>query len=128
MMFLLRMVVGGASWLFSRRKSQGVEVVPVQRVQRRGFKGIRAGAVAAMLMLVTAQAAFASDPDPGPDDGVAFDGVELPFSVVGMLTTATNFLVMYWPWIALAMGVIFSPVLIGLALKLLGKARAAFKM
>lgn len=55
---------------------------------------------------------------------VTFTGVTLPFTVVDMLTTATNFLTMYGEWVLLALGVIFSPVLYGLAMKLVAAAKA----
>lgn len=55
--------------------------------------------------------------------GVDFSGTTLPFSVVDMLTTAVNFLTMYGEWILLALGVIFAPVLYGLAMKLVSAVK-----
>ena len=79
------------------------------------------------VMTVSATSAFASS-NPG-DTPVAMTNVTLPFTVQGMLGTATNFLGMYGTWVLLALGVLFAPVLIGLALKLVGylKARMAIK-
>lgn len=58
------------------------------------------------------------------DESVDFTGTSLPFTVPGMLTTAVNFLSMYGAWIALALGVLFAPVLYGLAMKLVNTVRA----
>jgi hypothetical protein len=55
---------------------------------------------------------------------VSFSGVTLPFTVPDMLTTAVNFLTMYGQWILLVLGVIFAPVLYGLAMKLVSAARS----
>jgi len=55
--------------------------------------------------------------------GVDFSGVALPFTVPDMLGTAVNFLTMYGQWILLALGVLFSPVLYGLAAKLVNMVR-----
>jgi hypothetical protein len=49
---------------------------------------------------------------------VDMSNVVLPFSVGDMLGTGVNFLFMYGEWILLALGVIFSPVLYRLAMKL----------
>ncbi|SFT00434.1 hypothetical protein [Paenibacillus sp. 453mf] len=51
-----------------------------------------------------------------------FSGVTLPFGVADMLSTATSFLGIYGPWILLVLGVIFSPVLYGLVMKLVSYA------
>ena len=51
-----------------------------------------------------------------------FSGVTLPFTVPDMLSTATSFLGIYGPWILLVLGVIFSPVLYGLVMKLVSYA------
>lgn len=51
-----------------------------------------------------------------------FSGVSLPFNVADMLSTATSFLGIYGPWILLVLGVIFSPVLYGLVMKLVSYA------
>jgi len=50
--------------------------------------------------------------------GIDFSGITLPFSVPEMLATATNFLQLYGAWVLLALGVIFTPVLYGLAINL----------
>lgn len=55
-----------------------------------------------------------------------FTGVTLPFNVADMLTTATSFLGIYGPWILLVLGVIFSPVLYGLVMKLVAYASKKF--
>jgi len=55
--------------------------------------------------------------------GVDFSGVALPFTVGDMLGTAVNFLTMYGEWILLALGVLFAPVLYGLAMKLVNAVR-----
>jgi hypothetical protein len=55
---------------------------------------------------------------------VDFAGTTLPFTVPDMLSTAVNFLTMYGQWILLVLGVIFAPVLYGLAMKLVSAARA----
>lgn len=55
--------------------------------------------------------------------GVNFSGVTLPFTVVDMLGTAVNFLTMYGQWVLLALGVLFAPVLYGLAMKLVNAVR-----
>jgi len=54
---------------------------------------------------------------------VSFTGTTLPFTVPDMLTTAVNFLTMYGEWILLALGVLFAPVLYGLAMKLVNMVR-----
>jgi hypothetical protein len=54
---------------------------------------------------------------------VDFTGTALPFTVPDMLTTAVNFLTMYGQWVLLALGVIFAPVLYGLAIKLVSAAK-----
>lgn len=54
---------------------------------------------------------------------VDFAGTTLPFTVPDMLTTAVNFLTMYGQWILLALGVLFAPVLYGLAMKLVNAVR-----
>ncbi|CAM4522474.1 hypothetical protein [Paenibacillus macerans] len=53
---------------------------------------------------------------------VDFSGITLPFGVADMLSTATSFLGIYGPWILLVLGVIFSPVLYGLVMKLISYA------
>lgn len=53
---------------------------------------------------------------------VDFSGVTLPFGVADMLTTATEFLSIYGPWILLVLAVVFSPVLYGLVMKLVSYA------
>ncbi|RRJ54002.1 hypothetical protein EHV15_36185 [Paenibacillus oralis] len=53
---------------------------------------------------------------------VDFSGITLPFGVADMLATATSFLGIYGPWILLVLGVIFSPVLYGLVMRLMGHA------
>ena len=53
---------------------------------------------------------------------VDMSGVTLPFGVADMLTTATSFLGIYGPWILLVLGVIFSPVLYGLVMRLVSYA------
>jgi hypothetical protein len=65
----------------------------------------------------------------GATYGVDFSGVSLPFTVPDMIGTGVNFLGMYGEWVLLAAGVIFSPVLYGLAMQLVAaaKARAAKK-
>jgi cytochrome oxidase Cu insertion factor (SCO1/SenC/PrrC family) len=67
--------------------------------------------------------AFAVSATPAAAAPVAFTGVTLPFTVVDMLTTAVNFLTMYGEWILLALGVIFAPVLYGLAMKLVSAVK-----
>ncbi|NHN35540.1 hypothetical protein [Paenibacillus agricola] len=59
---------------------------------------------------------------------VAFTGVTLPFTVPDMLTTATNFVTLYGDWIMLAIAVIFTPVLLGLAFMLVRAARKGTKV
>jgi hypothetical protein len=63
-------------------------------------------------------------PTATPSNAIDFSGTTLPFTVPDMLTTAVNFLSMYGQWVLLALGVIFSPVLYGLAMKLVAMARA----
>lgn len=53
---------------------------------------------------------------------IDFSGITLPFNVADMLTTATSFLGIYGPWILLVLGVVFSPVLYGLVMKLVSYA------
>lgn len=53
---------------------------------------------------------------------VDFSGVTLPFGVSDMLSTATEFLGIYGPWILIVLAVIFSPVLYGLVMKLVSYA------
>lgn len=53
-----------------------------------------------------------------------FSTTTLPFTVTDMLSTATSFLGMYGQWIALVLGVLFAPVLYGLAMKLINAVRA----
>jgi hypothetical protein len=55
---------------------------------------------------------------------VDFAGTTLPFTVPDMLSTSVNFLTMYGQWVLLALGVIFAPVLYGLAMKLVSAAKA----
>jgi hypothetical protein len=62
-------------------------------------------------------------PTPGPGSSIDFSSVHLPFTVVDMLTTAVNFLTMYAEWILLALGVIFAPVLYGLAMRLVSAVK-----
>lgn len=57
---------------------------------------------------------------------VTFGSATLPFNVPDMLTSAINFLTLYADWLLLALGVIFSPVLYGLAMKLVKAAKASF--
>ena len=57
---------------------------------------------------------------------VDFSGITLPFNVADMLATATSFLGIYGPWILLVLGVIFSPVLYGLVMKLVNYASKKF--
>lgn len=59
----------------------------------------------------------------GSGSNVDFSGVALPFTVPDMLGTAVNFLTMYGQWILLALGVLFAPVLYGLAMKLVNAVR-----
>jgi hypothetical protein len=59
----------------------------------------------------------------GATYGVDFSGVALPFTVPDMLGTVISFLNMYGNWILLALGVIFAPVLYGLAMKLVAMER-----
>jgi hypothetical protein len=54
---------------------------------------------------------------------VVFTGTTLPFTVPDMLGTAVNFLTMYGEWVLLALGVLFAPVLYGLAMKLVKAVR-----
>ena len=70
--------------------------------------------------LLVAGSSFAA----APTDSVDFSGTTLPFTVTGMMTTAGSFLAMYGQWIALALGVLFAPVLYGLAMKLVNAVRA----
>jgi hypothetical protein len=67
--------------------------------------------------------AYAASATPSHASPVTFTGVTLPFTVVDMLTTAVNFLTMYGEWILLALGVIFAPVLYGLAMKLVAAVK-----
>lgn len=53
---------------------------------------------------------------------IDFSGITLPFNVADMITTATSFLGIYGPWILLVLGVVFSPVLYGLVMKLVSYA------
>jgi hypothetical protein len=76
-----------------------------------------------MFALALTVLAFAASATPAAAAPVAFTGVTLPFTVVDMLTTAVNFLTMYAEWILLALGVIFSPVLYGLAMKLVSAVK-----
>jgi hypothetical protein len=48
---------------------------------------------------------------------------DLPFTVMGMLSTALGFLAMYGQWILLALGVIFAPVLYNIAVRLIDRIR-----
>ena len=79
-----------------------------------GKKGI-AAMLSAALMVFGATSAMAAP--------VEFTGTVLPFTVPDMLSTAVNFLTMYGEWILLALGVIFAPVLYGLALRLISAVR-----
>lgn len=54
---------------------------------------------------------------------VDFTGTTLPFTVPDMLSTAVNFLTLYGDWVLLALGVIFAPVLYGLAVKLVSAVK-----
>jgi hypothetical protein len=56
---------------------------------------------------------------------VDFAGVALPFTVSDMLGSAVNFLFMYGEWVLLALGVLFAPVLYGLAMQLVSRAKKA---
>lgn len=76
---------------------------------------ISAFGFATVLALGAAQPTFAAP--------VSFTGTTLPFTVPDMLTTAVNFLTMYGEWILLALGVIFAPVLYGLAMKLVSAVK-----
>jgi hypothetical protein len=58
-----------------------------------------------------------------PTAGLSFTGTTLPFTIADMLGTAVSFLTIYGQWILLALGVIFSPVLYGLAMKLVTRAK-----
>lgn len=86
------------------------------------FISMKAAAVATAVVSVFAvgQSAFAATTPATPPD---LSTVSLPFDVAGMLTTATSFLTMYGQWILLALGVIFSPVLYGLAMKLVSAVK-----
>lgn len=55
---------------------------------------------------------------------VDFTGTTLPFTVPDMLATAVNFLTLYGEWVLIALGVIFAPVLYGLAMRLVSAAKA----
>lgn len=55
---------------------------------------------------------------------VTFTDTTLPFTVGDMLSTAINFLTLYGEWVLLAIGVLFSPVLFSLAMKLVNAVRA----
>lgn len=90
----------------------------------RQFFGKKTAAVTAAggFGLVLAGSASASTPASAPD----LSSVNLPFTIGGMLETATNFLGMYGQWVLLALGVIFSPVLYGLAVKLVKTAKSSF--
>jgi hypothetical protein len=81
-----------------------------------GGKKSKVAVIAAAMMVFGATSAFAADP-------IDFTGVTLPFNVPDMLTTAVGFLTMYGQWILLALGVIFAPVLYGLAIRLISAAR-----
>jgi hypothetical protein len=83
-------------------------------------KNTLSGAMAAFALTLIAIAVSATPAHASP---VAFTGVTLPFTVVDMLTTAVNFLTMYGEWILLALGVIFAPVLYGLAMKLVSAVK-----
>lgn len=67
--------------------------------------------------MITAQAAAVT---------ADFTGITLPFTVADMLSTATSFLGIYGPWILLVLGVIFSPTLYGLVMKLVSYAAKKF--
>lgn len=54
---------------------------------------------------------------------VDFTGTTLPFTVPDTLATAVNFLTLYGEWVLLALGVIFAPVLYGLAMRLVSAAK-----
>lgn len=84
------------------------------------------GAMAAFALMaaVGVSSLIATPAHAATGGGVDFTGVTLPFTVTDMLTTATNFLTMYGQWIALALGVLFAPVLYALAMKLVNAARA----
>lgn len=92
----------------------------------KGLKGKQKGFLGAFAFALALAATAPKRVGAAP---VEFTGVTLPFSVPDMLATATNFLVMYGEWILLALGVIFAPVLYGLAMKLVSavKARSAAK-
>lgn len=86
----------------------------IGKMLQKGKKGI-VGTFAAAIMLVSATSAMAAPVD--------FTGTDLPFTVPDMLTTAVNFLTMYGEWVLLALGVIFAPVLYGLAMRLISAVR-----
>lgn len=86
----------------------------VSRFAGFGGKGIFATALAIFLLAVSGTSVFAATTDPGVD----MTGVAIPFTVGGMLSTATNFLSIYGQWVLLVLGVIFTPVLYGLILRL----------
>jgi hypothetical protein len=83
-------------------------------------KNVLTGGMAAFAFTLIA---FALSSTPAHAAPVTFTGVTLPFTVVDMLTTAVNFLTMYAEWILLALGVIFAPVLYGLAMKLVAAVK-----
>ncbi|MEK5090501.1 hypothetical protein MKY98_26905 [Paenibacillus sp. FSL M8-0228] len=56
-----------------------------------------------------------------------FSGVSLPFTPADMITTAVSFLGIYGPWILLTLGVVFSPVLYGLVMRLMSWVAKKFQ-
>lgn len=82
----------------------------------KGFGTLTAAfAFAIVLMLGSSTPTYAAPVD--------FTGSTLPFTVPDMLSTAVNFLTLYGEWVLLALGVIFSPVLYGLAMRLVSAAK-----
>jgi hypothetical protein len=89
------------------------------KAKRKALGGALAAFAVAVVASVSGPAVTPASAAP-----VDFAGTTLPFTVPDMLTTAVNFLTMYGQWVLLALGVIFSPVLYGLAMKLVAMARA----
>lgn len=90
----------------------------MDKLLRSGRK--RTAAILGAALMVMGSSSALAAPVGSPID---FSGVNLPFNVPDMLTTAVNFLAMYGQWILLALGVIFAPVLYGLAIRLISAVR-----
>jgi len=85
--------------------------------KKKGLLSITAAFAMALVLMSTGPAGVSHAA------AVSFTGTTLPFTVPDMLTTAVNFLTMYGEWILLALGVLFAPVLYGLAAKLVNMVR-----